>query len=119
MANPTIASITSKLKKLQKDRDHHLESIREIDAIFAKLGAKVGKGGASRAGRGGGGAGSRVQGVKAALLASLTDKGQTPVELAAKVSKKVGAKVNVTTQLAMLKAAKKAKNPERGLWTRA
>lgn len=118
--NSTVASLTSKLTKLEKEREHHVQAIREIDAVFARLGGKIG-GGASigRAGRAAGGSGSRAQGVKAALLGSLTDKGQSPDELAAKVSRKVGAKVNITTQLAMLKAEKKARNPKRGQWVKA
>ncbi|MBL0922421.1 MAG: hypothetical protein IBJ10_09880 [Phycisphaerales bacterium] len=125
----TIAALSSLLQKLGKERQHHIAAIQEIDGVFRRFGfeptgapvrGKSARGGAS-AGRARGKrpGGQRVQGVKQTLLESLSDTPQSPGELAAKVSKKLGAKVAITTQLHMLKREKAAKAVGRGQWVRA
>jgi hypothetical protein len=122
----TLTAVSSLLAKLEKEREHHLASLEEIDAIFRRFGASPGPGAGRRRGgramggarRGGRGAGSRVQGVKDALLSSLSGSPQSPADLAAKVSKRLGTKVNIATQLHMLKRDKKAKSVGRGQWVR-
>lgn len=119
-------------ESLLADRRAHVEEVQRIDAVFQRLSVQPpdnhGAGGASGARRGRPAAGrrpgrkpggQRVQGVKQALLDSLTDTPQTPAQLKAKVCGKVGANVNITTQLAMLKREKLAKPASRGLWIRA
>lgn len=134
MANKnTIAALSSLLQKLSKERQHHVAAIQEIDAVFHRFGfepsgapmrRKPGRPAGSGAGAGAGRArgkragGQRVQGVKQTLLESLSDTPQSPAELAAKVSKKLGAKVAITTQLHMLKREKAAKAVGRGQWVR-
>ncbi len=127
----TIAALSSLLNKLTKERNHHVAAIQEIDEVFHKFGVEPPAiGGATRgarAARSTGGAkrrglkrgGSRVQGVKQTLAESLSDTPQSPAELAAKVSKKLGSKVAITTQLHMLKREKVAKAVGRGQWVRA
>lgn len=123
----TIAALSSLLNKLTKERNHHVAAIQEIDEVFHKFGVEPPAIGGGRAPRPTGGAprrglkrgGSRVQGVKQTLAESLSDTPQSPAELAAKVSKKLGSKVAITTQLHMLKREKIAKAVGRGQWVRA
>lgn len=137
------------LSLLKKDRDHHLNAIQEIDAILERLGAestttKRGPGrprgsknkkkartkGAKKAskksgkkrtrkGRGLKPGGSRVQGVKQTLADALTSTPQSPADLQAKVSTKLGHKVSIATQLHMLKRDGVAKAVGRGQWVKA
>lgn len=127
MKTPAARSINSLIRKLQAQRAHHAAAIAEIDAVFSRLRSSLGAAGnapSTHVSRSTGGSlktvsGRRVQGVKAALLASLSSKPQSPASLAARVSKRLGAEVSVAVQLQALKAEKKAKNPERGLWIKA
>ncbi len=127
MPSNTLSTVSSLLAKLRKERQHHVDSIAEIDAVFGRFGASPpgpapagrGKGRGSR-GKGRGAPGMmRVQGVKEALAAALSDSPQSPSELQQKVSKKLGVKVNIATQLNMLKKEKRAKSVGRGQWVRA
>lgn len=122
--NNTVSTIASLLEKLRKERDHHLQAIEEIDSVFARFGAtpprSPGAPRGRRKGRGRGAPGQkRVQGVKETLASALTDSPQSPTELAAKVSRKLGAKVAIATQLNQLKKEKVAKSVGRGQWVRA
>lgn len=133
MANKnTIAALSSLLQKLSKERQHHVAAIQEIDAVFHRFGFEpsgapmrrkpgrpAGSGASAGRSRGKRAGGQRVQGVKQTLLESLSDTPQSPAELASKVSKKLGAKVAITTQLHMLKREKAAKAVGRGQWVRA
>lgn len=109
-----------------------MQAIDEIDRVLAKFGLEPGEAPPARSGRRGrrkasttrkkkrgGRSGRRIQGVKQALESALTGTPQSPGELADKVSKKVGAKVSITTQLHALKAEKKAKAVARGQWVKA
>ncbi len=127
MPSSAARSVNSLISKLHAQRVHHVAAIAEIDAVFARLRSSLGAAGnaaSTRVSRTTGGSlrtvpWRRVQGVKAALLASLSSKPQSPASLAARVSRRLGAEVSVAVQLQALKAAKKAKNPERGLWIKA
>lgn len=129
MPTKTVTAFSSLLAKLHKERRFHIEAIEEIDAIFHKFGmdppgrsaraARPAAAGKAKPRARGGRSGRRIQGVKKALQDSLSGTPQSPAELAAKVSKKVGAKVNITTQLHMLKSEKKAKAVGRGQWVKA
>lgn len=140
-----MVQLSSLLRKLHAEREHHLSAVEEINAIFARFGIDPNTGGEVRRGpgrprgsknkkkagrkkaakkagrkkRGKKAGGSRVQGVKQALLESLTATAQSPAELADKVSKKVGQKVSITTQLHMLKRDGAAKAVGRGQWVKA
>ena len=140
-----MVQLSSLLRKLHAEREHHLSAVEEINAIFARFGIDPNTGGEVRRGpgrprgsknkkkagrkkaakkagrkkRGKKAGGSRVQGVKQALLDSLTATAQSPAELADKVSKKVGQKVSITTQLHMLKRDGVAKAVGRGQWVKA
>ena len=133
MANSqTLRKVSTLLQKLADERRAHVEEVQRIDSVFERMGFRpTGAGMApARAARQTGRAargkrrgrklgGQRVQGVKQALLESLTDSPQTPAQLKAKVSSKVGADVAIVTQLAMLKQEKLAKAVARGQWVRA
>jgi hypothetical protein len=133
MANSqSLRKLSALLQKLADERRSHVEEIHRIDSVFTTMGFRPSDSGAApvRAGRTSGRAaggkrrgrkagGQRVQGVKQALLESLTDTPQTPAQLKAKVSNKVGADVAIVTQLAMLKREKLAKAVARGAWIRA
>ncbi len=126
-ANNTVAALSSLLQKLKREREHYVAKIEEIDAVFERFGASPSSpsrgrrsgGGGRKAGRGKRPGGKRVQGVKQTLLESLTSTPQSPSDLQAKVSKKLGHKVNITTQLHMLKREKLAKAASRGQWVKA
>lgn len=131
-ASPTLRKVSVLLQKLADERRAHAEEIERIDSVFARMGFRPSGSGAAPtraarlSGRPAGGkrrgrksGGQRVQGVKHALLESLTDTPQTGAQLKAKVCGKVGANVNITTQLAMLKREKLAKAVARGQWVRA
>ncbi len=135
------------LSLLKKEREHHQKSLDEIDAIIERISSETAttkrgpgrprgsknkkKRGAKKAskkkagkkrtrkGRGLKPGGSRVQGVKETLAASLTTSPQSPAELQAKVSKKLGQDVSVATQLHMLKRDGVAKAVGRGQWVKA
>lgn len=129
MPSNTLSTVSSLLAKLRKERQHHVDSIAEIDAVFDRFGASPpgpapsgrGRGqGRGARGKGRGAPGMmRVQGVKETLAATLSDSPQSPSELQQKVSKKLGTKVNIATQLNMLKKEKRAKSVGRGQWVRA
>lgn len=151
-----MVQLSSLLRKLHAERNHHLAAVSEIDAVFARFGIDPETGGEVRRGpgrprgsknkkkpgrkkgaskktskkkasgakkkrtaRGKKPGGQRVQGVKQALQESLTSSPQSPAELADKVSKKVGQKVSITTQLHMLKRDGAAKAVGRGQWVKA
>lgn len=128
-ASPSLRKLAVLLQKLADERRSHIEAVRRIEAVMARMGfdpsgARVaGEGSSStrgpRRGRGLKSGGKRVQGVKQALLESLSATPQSPAQLKAKVCGKVGANVNITTQLAMLKREKLAKDVARGQWVRA
>jgi len=133
MANsPSLRKLSALLQKLADERRAHVEEIQRIDSVFTRMGFRPSESGAApvraarQQGRAAGGkrrgrkaGGQRVQGVKQALLESLTDSPQTPAQLKAKVCGKVGADVAIVTQLAMLKSEKLAKAVARGQWVRA
>lgn len=122
----TVTQINSLIKKLEKERAHHIDAIEEIDKTFAQLGMATP--GRARSGRRLSGpimprglrgrSGKRVQGVKQALEDALTTKPQSPTQLQEKVSSKVGADVAIATQLNALKKEGKAKNVGRGQWVK-
>lgn len=149
-----MVQLSSLLRKLHAERNHHLAAVSEIDAVFARFGIDPETGGEARRGpgrprgsknkkkpgrkkagskkkaskkktakkrtaRGKKAGGQRVQGVKQTLQESLTSTPQSPAELADKVSKKVGQKVSITTQLHMLKRDGVAKAVGRGQWVKA
>jgi len=131
-ASPTLRKLSVLLQKLADERRAHVAEIERIDSVFARMGFRPSDSGAApaRAGRQSGRTasgkrrgrkpgGQRVQGVKQALLESLSDTPQTPAQLKAKVCGKVGANVAIVTQLAMLKREKLAKSVSRGQWVRA
>jgi len=128
----SLRKLSSLLQKLADERRSHMEAIERIDSVFLRMGFQPPPSGAGSSrgaklrGRATAGrrrglktGGQRVQGVKQALLESLTDTPQTPDQLKAKVSSKVGANVAIVTQLAMLKREKLAKAVARGQWVRA
>jgi hypothetical protein len=158
MKQETMVQLSSLLRKLHDERNHHLESIDEIDAIFARFGVDPESGGkkrgpgrprgstnkkkkktkkkaasskkkatkkktkkktGKRGSRGLKAGGQRVQGVKQALQDALTSTAQSPADLQAKVSKKVGQEVSIATQLHMLKRDGVAKAVGRGQWVKA
>lgn len=160
MKQETQAQLSSLIRKLEEERDHHLASVEEIESIIATLtseglsgGRKRGPGrprgsrnkkkatrktakkkaGArrktkkkaakkktsKRGSRGLKAGGQRVQGVKEALAESLTATAQSPADLQAKVSKKLGHDVSIATQLHMLKRDGVAKAIGRGQWVKA
>ena len=124
-----VSDIREKLNDLARERQELLERLDEINGVFQSLGidpdrgtrrAGLGRGRRTAArGRGLRPGGQRVQGVKQTLLESLTSTPQSPGELQTKVSKKLGHKVNITTQLHMLKREKLAKAASRGQWVKA
>ena len=134
----------SYLQELADRRAEHQAAIDEIDAVLAQFGVQAGsvtstgrrrrgpgrpKGSGKKTGRKAtakkasrkkaGRRGKRVQGVKQALIDSLSDKPQSPSELQGKVSRKVGAEVQIATQLQMLKNEGKATTVGRGQWVAA
>lgn len=140
MPTRTLNELSSLLRKLATEREQYVAAIEEIDAVFAQFGMEAPAGGARRrrgrppmrkagkkAGRTKAGAkkrgrrrgGKRVQGVKQTLLDTLGSKPQSPIDLQKKVSKKLGAEVNIATQLQMLKSEGKAKAVGRGQWVAA
>jgi len=86
----------------------------------AKKGSKkkAGKKRGRKKGRGLKEGGSRVQGVKQTLAEALTTSPQSPAELQAKVSAKLGHEVSIATQLHMLKREGAAKAVGRGQWVK-
>lgn len=143
-----MVQLSSMLRKLHEERNHHLAAVEEIDEIFnrfginpdeaprrrgpgrprgsgKKAGKKAGrkkgskKKAGKRASRGLKDGGQRVQGVKQTLAEALTSTPQTPAELQAKVSKKLGQEVSIATQLHMLKRDGVAKAVARGQWVKA
>lgn len=123
----TVTQINSLIKKLEKERAHHVSAIEEIDKTFAQLG--MGVPGRARGRRGAssspvmprgmrGRTGRRVQGVKQALYDALGAKPQSPTELQEKVSSSLGSDVAIATQLNALKKEGKAKNVGRGQWVK-
>ncbi len=156
MKQETKAHLSSLIRKLEEERDHHLASVEEIDSIIATLNSEGLSGGvkrgpgrprgsknkkktgrktarkkagtrkkktkkktAKRGSRGLKPGGQRVQGVKEALADALTGTAQSPAELQAKVSKKLGHDVSIATQLHMLKRDGVAKAIARGQWVKA
>lgn len=128
----TLRKLSALLQTLADERRTHVEEVQRIDSVFERMGFRPSDSGVApaRAARQTGRAakgkrrgrkpgGQRVQGVKQALLESLSDTPQTPAQLKAKVSSKVGADVAIVTQLAMLKREKLAKAAARGQWVRA
>lgn len=132
MANSqSLRKLSALLQKLVDERRSHMEEIQRIDSVFTRMGfrpsdaspaptraARQSGRAASGKRRGRKAGGQRVQGVKQALLDSLTDSPQTPAQLQVRVSNKVGANVAIVTQLAMLKREKLAKAVARGQWIR-
>lgn len=123
----TIAEISAKLQELWKEREDLLARLDEINAVFHSFGIDPERGRRTRSSRRTRGTGKRrglrpggkrVQGVKQTLLESLSATPQSPTELAANVSQKLGKKVAITTQLHMLKREKLAKAASRGQWVR-
>ncbi|TVQ59079.1 MAG: hypothetical protein EA379_12000 [Phycisphaerales bacterium] len=144
MAKPSLNELVSYLQELADRRNEHQAAIDEIDAVLSQFGVQAGaatgrrgpgrpkgskkkvgrkktskktvkKAGRKKTGR----RGKRVQGVKQALIDALSDKPQSPGELQDKVSRKVGADVQIATQLQMLKNEGKANNVDRGQWVAA
>lgn len=148
MNNPTVKKLQKLLNDLVAERDSHRRAIQEIDAVLAQTGVipravsskagpsgprrrkqgrrkagtskKAGKKAAARpAAKKGRKARGRAKGVKKALEAALSATPQSPRDLAAKVSGKLGRKVSVAAQLRLLQREGKAKTVGRAQWTTA